>query len=128
MKDKDMELLQEMMEILSDMKAEDPVILDLRGLTAMTDFFLVAHGGNERHVGAMGRELEERMAREHQIKPHHVEGTRASRWLLMDYGIVIVHLFLEERRKYYGLESIWMDAPRIKTDTEPGGGNSPALS
>ena len=123
-----MELLQAMMEILSDMKAEDPVILDLRGLTAITDFFLVAHGGNERHVGAMRRELEERMAREHGIKPHHVEGTRTSRWVLMDYGAVIVHLFLEERRRYYGLESIWMDAPRIKTGTEPERDTSPELS
>jgi ribosome-associated protein len=118
LKDNDMELLQKMMEILRDMKAEDPVILDLRDLTAMTDFFLVAHGGNVRHVGAMGRELEERLARELGTKPHHVEGVRTSRWVLMDYGTVIVHLFLEERRKYYGLESIWMDAPRLAIDSE----------
>jgi len=113
MKEKEREFLGEILEILSDMKAENPLILDLRGLTAMTDFFVVAHGGSIRHVHAMGRELEERIGRKLRVKPHHVEGMTASRWILMDYGWAIVHLFHEEQRRYYSLENIWMDAPRL---------------
>ncbi len=101
------------LQALADAKAEDPVLLDLTGLTTMTDYFLVAHGTNARQVHAMSRRVEEALREGCGLKPHHVEGAGPSQWILMDYGFVILHLFLEEKRGYYNLERIWMDAPRV---------------
>lgn len=106
-------LLKAFLEALADAKAEDPVILDLRGLTAMTDYFVIAHGRNSRQVQAMARSIEEKLHTELKRKPHHVEGLGPAQWVLMDYGDFIAHLFLEDKRAYYGLERIWMDAPRV---------------
>lgn len=106
-------VLAAILGILSDMKAEDPMILDLRELTTMTDYFVIAHGKNTRQVQAMSRALEERLAIDPGIKPHHVEGFNQGQWVLLDYGWLIVHLFHEDKRTYYGLDRIWMDAPRI---------------
>ncbi len=102
------------MEVLDDGKAVDPVLLDLRELTAMTDYFLVAHGSNTRQVQALARSIGETLKQRFEIKSHHVEGLSGGAWVLMDFGFFIVHLFLEEKREFYSLERIWMDAPRVK--------------
>ncbi len=106
-------LLKAFLEALADAKAEDPVILDLRELTGMTDYFVIAHGRNTRQVQAMARSVEEKLLAEFKRKPHHVEGLGPGQWVLMDYGDFIAHLFYEDKRAYYGLERIWMDAPRV---------------
>ncbi len=106
-------ILARMAEVLSDGKAFDPVILDLMKVTTMTDYFVIAHGSNTRQVQALARDLEERLAADLKVKPHHVEGATQGHWVLMDYGSIIVHIFLDEKRAYYGLERIWMDAPRV---------------
>lgn len=113
MKHDEQEKLAAIHAALEDVKAVEPVILDLRKLTAMTDYFIVAHGRNSRQVQAMAKMVEEKLAGDLQVKPHHVEGMGQGQWVLLDYGDVIVHLFLDEKRGYYGLERIWMDAPRI---------------
>ena len=107
------DLLGSILEALADVKAEDPVILDLQELTAMTDYFVIAHGKNIRQVQAMAKAVEEKLSSLHRSKPHHVEGAGQGQWVLMDYGRIIAHLFLEEKREHYGLERIWMDAPRV---------------
>ena len=113
MKTDEKALLAVILETLGEMKAEDPLILDLRKLTSMTDYFVIAHGKNTRQVQAMCRALEEKLALDPGVKPHHVEGFNQGQWVLLDYGWVIAHLFLEDKRTYYGLDRIWMDAPRI---------------
>ena len=107
-------IVQAALEALEDLKAENPVVLDLRKLTSMTDYFLVAHGTNDRQVQAMARAVEGRLAEVFEVKPHHIEGLAAARWVLMDYGDFIVHLFLREQREHYGIERIWVDAPRVE--------------
>ncbi len=113
MTQEDKEILKLVIRSLEDGKAGEPVILDLRSLTTMTDYFVLAHGTNTRQVQAMARDIEEVLKTKAGLKPHHVEGLAAAQWVLMDYGHFIVHLFLSERRGYYDLERIWMDAPRI---------------
>jgi ribosome-associated protein len=113
-KSQDKKLLQQVLLGLSDIKAEDLLILDLRKLTSMTDYFIVAHGTNDRQVAAMAREVERRLQEAFDRKPLHVEGLPAAQWVLMDYGDFIVHLFLAEKRKHYDIEGIWADAPRVE--------------
>lgn len=109
----DKEVLSRIVSILEDGKAVDPVVLELQGLTTMTDFFVIAHGTNTRQVQALARAVEEGLKGGLGIHAHHVEGVTPGQWVLMDYGHFIVHLFLEDKRGYYGLERIWMDAPRV---------------
>ena len=106
--------LAAVLEAIAGAKGEDPVVLELGGLTAMTDYFVVAHGVNTRQVQAMAKRVEEDVRERCGIKPHHIEGAGPAQWVLMDYGSFIVHLFMEEKRGYYSLERIWMDAPRVK--------------
>ena len=109
----EMALVKEILQVLDDGKAVDPQVLDLRKLTTMADYFVIAHGLNTRQVQALSKDLQERLAEILSLKPHHVEGMSLGHWVLLDYGWVIVHLFLEDKRSYYSLERIWMDAPRV---------------
>ena len=110
----DRKILEQILEGLSDAKAENPLILDLRKLTSLADYFVVAHGTNERQVQAMCREVERRLVEGFGRKPLHIEGTQAGQWVLMDYGDFILHLFLAGRREHYNIEGIWADAPRVE--------------
>jgi ribosome-associated protein len=110
----DREVLKRVVGALEDGKAVDIVVLELAKLTTMTDYFVIAHGANTRQVQALAKAVEEHLREAFQIRPHHVEGLSAGQWVLMDYGFVIVHVFLEDRRGYYSLERIWMDAPRVR--------------
>jgi ribosome-associated protein len=92
---------------LADRKAVDPVILDLRGLSEATDYFVIASGTSDTHVRGMAEHGLERM------HPHHVEGLTQGRWVLLDYVDVVVHLFHPELREFYQLERLWGDAPPV---------------
>jgi ribosome-associated protein len=113
-KGQDRKILEQILEGLSDIKAENPVVLDLRKLTSLADYFIVAHGSNERQVQAMAREVERRLVEAFERKPLHVEGATAGQWVLMDYGDFILHLFLAAKRTHYDIEGIWADAPRVE--------------
>jgi ribosome-associated protein len=108
------EALAAVLEAIAAAKGEEPVVLDLTGLTTMTDYFVLAHGTNTRQVQSMAKRVEENVRELCGLKPHHVEGLGPAQWVLMDYGFFIVHLFIEEKRGYYGLERIWMDAKHVK--------------
>lgn len=95
-----------------DKKADDVMVLDLRGLCDFTDYFVICHGSSSRQVAAIADAIEERMAREDRA-PKHVEGKRVGDWVLLDFIDVVVHVFLEEKRTFYGLERLWGDAPRV---------------
>jgi len=96
-----------------DKKAEDLLLLDIRKLTAMADYFIICSGNTSRQAKAIADEIDYRMSAE-RILPHHVEGIPECRWVLMDYGDVIVHVFDAEARDYYYLEGLWDDAARVE--------------
>jgi len=100
----------------SDVKAQDIVELDLRGVLGYTDYFVVASGGTDRQVKAIHDRIHENMKREHGRLPRRVEGLTESRWILMDYLDVVVHIFTPEAREYYRLEQLWGEAPRRHVD------------
>jgi len=96
-----------------DKKALDPVILDLRGLSDVADFFVICHGTSDRQVLAIVDGIEERL-RALGVRPSHIEGRLRANWVLMDYIDFVVHVFVEEKRQFYRLERLWGDASRIE--------------
>lgn len=94
-------------------KADDPVLLDLRGLSSVTDFFLIASSVSQIGVRALTDALIDRLRTHHDLRPLHVEGQDAMEWVCLDVGDVVAHVFLEPTRRYYDLERLWADAPRI---------------
>jgi ribosome-associated protein len=100
-------------KILDEKRAEDIVWLDVRGVTDVADDFLIATILNARQGGAI-LDACEREAKRLHVKRLGVEGGATSSWILLDYGSLVVHLFLPEQRTYYGLEHIWADAKRVK--------------
>ena len=93
--------------------ALDIVVLDMRSLTAVCDYFVICHGRSTIHIRSVADEIEEAMKR-HQITRHHREGRAQAAWIVLDYIDVIVHIFTEEARNFYVLERLWGDAPRIR--------------
>ncbi len=108
-----------MLEALADRKAVDPVVLDLRGLTAATDFFVIVSGTSDAHVRGMAEHLLEALPPQ-GVRPHHVEGLPQGRWVLLDYVDFVVHVFHPELRDFYQLERLWSDAALVQTAQEGG--------
>ena len=104
-------------EAALDRRANDVVVLDLRGLSSVTDFFVICSGNSNTHVEGIASIIEEKLG-EHGAKLWHREGGRRASWILLDYIDVIVHIFTEEARDFYGLERLWGDAPGTKYDEE----------
>jgi ribosome-associated protein len=100
---------------------EEVLVLDLRGLCDFTDWFVIAHGTSDRQVVAIADAVEERLESACNRSPRHVEGLRVGEWVLLDYYEFVVHVFLEERRRFFGLERLWGDAPRadLLPEAEP---------
>lgn len=94
-----------------DKKAEDVVTLDLRPLSAFTDFFVIMHGQSARQNAAIAENIE-RDLKKLGLRPMGVEGLQNAEWVLVDYGFFVVHIFSPEKRNYYGLEKLWGDAPK----------------
>ena len=93
-------------------KALNPVLLELKEITSFTDYFLLLSGKSDRQVQAIAQGIEEALKKK-GIRPLGQEGTLGGKWVLMDYEDVVVHIFLEPVRKFYDLEGLWVDAPRI---------------
>lgn len=104
--------------LADDKKAEDIVVLDLRGLMYVTDFFVIASGGNPRQLHAIQSAIHQEMS-QRGVRPIGQEGTGQDRWVLMDYGDFVVHLFDPDSRRLYDLELLWGDAPRFEWQTPP---------
>ncbi len=94
-------------------KAENIVILDVRGLSMITDFLVIASGSSMPHLRAIRNEIAERIREDREEKPHSAQGMAESQWMLLDYGDVVTHVFLNEKRELYALEDLWSDAPRL---------------
>jgi ribosome-associated protein len=97
----------------AEKQAIDPVILDVGDVLAICDHFVIASGRNVRHVRTITDEVEKTVAERGGQKPIRVEGLDDLRWVLMDYGDFVVHVFLQEARDYYELERLWSDVPRV---------------
>jgi len=93
-------------------KAIDPVVLDVRGLTSIADFFIICSGSSNRQVMAIA-EFIQIYLKKHGIKPLGIEGIKEGHWILLDYGDVIIHVFYEPLRSFYDLEGLWTDAKRV---------------
>ena len=102
--------------IALDTKAEDLVVLDVRGLASFTDFFVIMSGRSTRHVQGLAEAMEGEL-RAKRISSKHSEGLREGLWVLLDFGDVVVHIFYHEIRSFYDLEGLWHDAPRVDVDT-----------
>ncbi len=103
-------------QIAIDNKAHDVVLLDLRGITDMTDFFLIASGTSDTHVRALGEHLMVGMKKE-GWPAHHVEGLEKGRWVLLDFVDIVAHVFHPTLRNFYQLERLWSDAEQIQLET-----------
>lgn len=97
----------------ADKKAEDIVLLDMRGVSDFTDFFLICSASSEPQLKAIASSIRDKVREEQGAKPLTEDGYPASQWVVVDYGSVICHLFLESRRSFYDLEGLWNDAPRV---------------
>ncbi|MCD6361850.1 MAG: ribosome silencing factor [Armatimonadetes bacterium] len=93
-------------------RAENLVVMDMRGLMSICDFFVVCNGRSRLHVDAIAEEVEEQL-REAGVRPWHREGIPDSSWVITDYGDVVLHVFEPEARVFYNLEGLWGDAPRL---------------
>ena len=94
-------------------KAEEVVVLDMRGLSGVADYFVICSGTSEPHLKAIAGEIQEKLREDHQVKPNNVDGYPMSQWIVVDYYDVLVHIFHESKRSFYSLESLWNDAPRL---------------
>ncbi len=108
-------------------KGEDVVILAVEPMLAITDAFVIVSGTNARQVRTIAEEVEERIKAEGGPAPLHVEGLDDARWVLMDYGDMIVHVFLSEVRRFYDLERLWADAERWPWEGDGPEGVRPAV-
>ncbi len=105
-------LAHKIVDVASEKKAADIVLLDLSGLTTITDYFVICSGQSERQVQAVAEAIVE-ASEEAGRAPIGVEGSSASRWVLVDLGDVIAHVFTPDERAYYRLERLWGDAPVV---------------
>jgi ribosome-associated protein len=99
-------------EAADSKKSFDILVLDLRGLTSIADYFVICTAGSTTQVDAIADGIGHALAQEGR-RPSHIEGKPSSTWVLMDYGDVVVHIFDEHTRSYYSLERLWGDAPSI---------------
>lgn len=94
--------------------ARDVVVIEVADVLVVADEFVVASASNDRQVKAVVEEVERQVAEAGLAKPLRVEGLDDRRWVLLDYGDVVVHVFVEETRRYYELERLWADVPRVE--------------
>jgi ribosome-associated protein len=97
-------------ELAAERKAQDLLLLDLRGLSNATDFFLLASGTSDLHARSVAEHVIDELKKE-GVRPDHVEGLRGGRWVLIDYIDFVVHVFHPAAREFYQLERLWGDAP-----------------
>ena len=106
-------------ELADNKKAENTVILDVRKLSSITDFFVITSGSSEPHIRAIIGSITDGLRDDHGLRPASVDGEHPTAWQVLDYFDVIVHVMKAETRKLYDLESLWGDAPRIDAANPP---------
>ncbi|EUJ17662.1 ribosome silencing factor [Listeria aquatica] len=104
------EVLMLVARAADDKRAEDILALNMQGLSSIADYFVICHGNSDKQVQAIAREIKDK-AQENEIEVKRLEGFDAAKWVLIDLGDVIVHVFHRDERSYYNLEKLWGDAP-----------------
>jgi ribosome-associated protein len=104
------ELLKIAVKAADDKRAEDIVALNMKGISLIADYFIICHGNSDKQVQAIAREIKEK-AEENQYTVKRMEGFDEARWVLLDLGDVVAHVFHRDDRIYYNLERLWGDAP-----------------
>ena len=99
-----------------DKKAINLDVLSVGGLTSIADYFILCSATNERQAAAIADSVTDRLKQELNVKPLLVEGATPGRWILLDFGDFIIHIFTEDVRRFYGLERLWGDAPNVTSD------------
>jgi ribosome-associated protein len=100
-------------DVIAEGPARDTVVLDIHGLTTISDFFVITSGENERQLRAIARDVRDELEKIN-VRPNRAdEGSTASGWLLLDYGNVIIHILDVDQRSFYRLEELWSDAPTL---------------
>lgn len=109
-----MDIVQAAIGAALSRRARDPVILDLRGLGSFTDFFAICSGTSDIQVEAISDAVLDELKEKWNVRPWHREGVHESDWVLLDYVDFVVHIFLDEKRKHFNLERLWIEAPTIE--------------
>lgn len=115
------ELAQRAAAILLERKANDVVLLSLKGVSDMTDYFLIASGTSDTHVRSLGSSVMEDLKKDTGQMAHHAEGLSQGRWVLLDYVDFVVHVFHPTLRSFYQIERLWADAERVPITAEVAG-------
>lgn len=110
-------LLQTTYKAIDDKRGEDIVVLNMQGISLLADYFIIAEGGSERQVQAIAREIKDK-AEETGYTVRKMEGFDTARWILVDMGDVVAHIFHKDERSYYNLERLWGDAPQLEVDAQ----------
>lgn len=101
-------------KLADNKKADDLLVLDVRAISSITDYFVIASGSSEPHLRAIAAEITDTLKQDYGIAPRAMDGTLHTGWLVLDFFDVIVHVMRNEVRQRYDLESLWGDAPRVK--------------
>jgi ribosome-associated protein len=107
-------LLKEIFKILDEKKATDIIVLDMRKLTTITDYFIIATANSTTHLKALAKEIFLTMKEKFNLIPLNSLNENEDKWMLIDYQDFIIHLFIKEAREFYNLEDLWFEAKRIK--------------
>jgi ribosome-associated protein len=107
-------------ELAENKKAENIVVLDVREVSSITDYFVIATGTSEPHLRAIVEEIRDELAEKHGLHPSGTEGGLQTAWVVLDYFDVIVHVMRAEAREHYNLEALWGDVPRVKSRSKGG--------
>jgi ribosome-associated protein len=105
-------LALKVVEVLDDKKAQDIDVLNIKNVSLLADYFVICSGNSTTQIKALADAVEEKLAELGRV-PIHKEGYASARWILLDYGEVVVHIFHHESRSFYNLERLWSDAPRV---------------
>ena len=106
-----------MAELANDKKAVDTVVLELKELSTIADYFVICSGDNTAQIKAIAESIDEYFSKK-KVFPIGKEGLDFARWVLIDYGDIVIHIFNQEARGYYDLEKFWIDAPRININEQ----------
>jgi len=117
-RDRSLILARAAAQVARELQGEDVVILDMREQTTWFDYFVIATGTSRRQLHAMSEEIDHKLEDDLHDERMGIEGYQESRWIVLDYGTVVIHLFDAETRSYYSLETLWGDARRVPIDSE----------
>ena len=110
-------LLEIVYKALDDKRAEDIVVLNMENISLLSDYFLICNGNSDRQAQAIAKEVQEK-AQENGYEVKRIEGYDSARWILVDLGDIVVHIFHKDERAFYNLERLWGDAPQLDVTTD----------